>query len=385
MRIRLLFFCLLLLLSACAGSNPASQPGPFLSFLPERGELVSASGTRAKPADVLELVTPADYILMGEGHTNPCDHAAQQWLTRALAEGGRLPAVGLEMVGSDRQPVLDRFLAGDVPLEKLEKELQWQEQWGYPFALFQPLFALALEHGLPLGALNAPRELVKKVSRNGLASLAPKERAALPSEILPPPAEQKAVLQAYFERHADLLPPEADLQGFMEVQSLWDTAMAANAKALRERTGRPVLVIAGAGHVERGWGIAHRLRLLDPEARSVLLLPLRDTMEFDPGDGNAFFYCPAVFRSRLGMTLEAREGRVIVVETVREGRAEAAGIRAGDVLVRAQGLPVRAFMDLHQAGKLAHDRDQGLRLRMERRGETIAVDLGKLGVKTEKK
>ncbi|MGE4290796.1 MAG: ChaN family lipoprotein [Desulfovibrio sp.] len=370
---------LLLVLAACAGPKSAPQEPMAMDFLPQRGEFVTVDGSRAAPEVVLALARTADYLLLGEGHRNECDHAVQQLLVRKLAEGGRLPAVGLEMVGADLQPVLDRFNNGELAPEAMEKELGWQENWGYPFALFEPLFRIAREHGLPLGALNAPRALVKKVSEKGLEALAPEERAQLPRIIVPPLGEQREELQAIQAMHAEKGQGSGELERFVLVQSLWDTAMAEHAVDLRRRTGRPVVVVAGAGHVERGWGIASRLRGQDPSARIVLLVPLRDSLDFDRRDGDGFFYCPDTFQSRMGMTLEAREGSVVVDAVQRESRADRAGLRPGDVLVRAQGLAVHSFQDLHLAGKRAHDEQKSLVFVLLRRGERIAVDLGPLG------
>ncbi|MDD4732557.1 MAG: ChaN family lipoprotein [Desulfovibrio sp.] len=173
-------------LAACAGPKPVPMEPLGLHFLPERGELALKSGEPAALADVDQLLRNADYILLGEGHTNVCDHAFQVQVLAYLLEGGQRPAVGLEMVGADMQPVLDRFSAGELPLESLPEALEWKSNWGYPFSLFAQQFELIRAYDLPVRALNAPRALVKAVSRDGLENLPGEDRALLPETVIPP-------------------------------------------------------------------------------------------------------------------------------------------------------------------------------------------------------
>jgi len=315
------------------------------------------------------------YVLVGEAHTTPCDHVVQARLMEALAAsqlaaGLPVPAVGLEMVAAENQPALDRFNAGEIGLDELAEALDWENTWGHDFDLYRPVFLAALERGLPLHGLNVPRELVDRVSDQGLEALSPEDRARLPERILPPPEAQTEELMGIFRHHAKMMSnatraenatmagggaePEPASEGvkaggassagasgdesaaaqagqpadaaevgaadaqpvfpedfghqaegavapvagmteappagedepgaegkanaagpaepsaaerafarFQLVQSLWDTAMAENAVAVRVRTGRPVIVLSGSGHVDNGWGVAHRLATLE--------------------------------------------------------------------------------------------------------------------------
>lgn len=372
-------------LAACAGPKPVPLNPMVLRFLPERGELANSNGDRLALEDVAPLLEEADFVLVGEGHTSVCDHAFQRRILALMLKGGQRPAVGLEMVGADLQPVLDRFAAGELDLETLPTALDWKTIWGYPFSLFAPQLGLAQAYGLPVAGINAPRRLVKAVGRQGLEGLSPEDREQLPREIIPPPNGQREFLQRLFGEHATRGLGSGELERFLTVQALWDTAMAQNALGLHRSTGRPVLVFAGSGHVERGWGIASRLRILAPKAKVVALVPLRDATEFHPEDGDVLFYCPPAFESRMGMTIEAREGRIVVVAVRPESRAERVGIRPGDRLVEAQGRPMHGFMDLHRAGKQAHEQGQSLTLVVERQGVHYVVDVGRLGKHPEKK
>lgn len=234
-------------------------------------------------AEVGALAARHRFVVVGEVHDSPCDHQAQVEVVRALVEAGAHPVVGLESVSVDRQDVLDRFAARELPLDQLERSLDWPRTWGFPFELTAPLFALADRHGLPLAALNLSHGTIRRLGRDGLEGLPPAERAQLP-RIVPPPPAQEAMLRSVWEAHG------ASARGFDRftlVQSAWDSQMADQAIAWSRAHDRQVVVIAGAGHVRHGWGIPHRLRVLLPGTSVLTIVPLAG------GEGgDLLFSCP---------------------------------------------------------------------------------------------
>lgn len=378
-RLSSLFFCVLLFAAGCAARAPRSEP-MGVTFVPAAGDFLSKDGERLGLDQVLELAAGADYVLVGESHRNACDHAMEAEVVRGLAHGKRPPVVGLEMVAQDRQAVLDAFGKGGIGIGELEERLQWRERWGHPFALYRPALEAAKEGGLPLAALNAPPDIVRKVGREGLEALSPAERAQLPATILPPPREEEAFLRAVLAEHPGRgAADKAEAERFFLVQGLWDTQMAQRAVWARKTFRRPVLVLAGGGHVDHGWGIASRLATLDPGAKVFLVTAWRGVGAFESGAAGAFFYCPNVYVSRMGMTLAETDYGLRVESVTRGSRADAAGLRPGDVLEKAQGLALESLMDLHKAGILAHDRDAALLFQVRRGPRVFDLDLGKLG------
>lgn len=372
MRAALLTILMAFSASACA---PRQAPPLDLTFVPCPGDYISKDGDPLTLSGVVDMAAGADYVLLGEHHKNVCDHNIQQQVVAALALSDRPPALGLEMVAVDKNPVFQEFAKGDMSLEDLERELEWDERWGFPFALFAPLFRMARDHDLPLAGLNVPKDVLDKARDQGVAGLSPEERAMYPAEVLPRPAEQEEALKEAFGLHEGLA---GHLERFFQTQAVWDTMMAEQALALRRRTGRPVVIIAGSGHVEFGWGIAHRLRTLDPRA-GILLLDGYRGGKFDPQGADAFFHCPPSFSSKLGMTLEVRLGRVLVVRVLRGSRADKAGLRPGDEVLAVQGRELTSFMDLHDAGRAAHENDEPLVFTVDRDGRTEKVSFGILG------
>ena len=278
-----LFALVALLLAGCAGPRAAGHAAPIEAEGLEPGSLLTPAGEPLSLATFASATESARYILVGEAHDNACDHRVQAAVVATLAE--RLPVVGLEMVSTERQPILDRFAAGEIAMGELEEALDWQERWGVPFEIYRPIFEAAALSSLPVAALNLPREAVRQVSREGASALPPEVPA-----LIPPPKEQVPMLRRAFEAHGH--GTEEDFARFVRIQSLWDTAMARNSIAFGERFGAPVVILAGNGHVQHGWGIGHRLRLLQPEAEVVEVVPWRGREPIDPGAGRFFFYCP---------------------------------------------------------------------------------------------
>lgn len=378
----LLLLCLSATLGACV--KQVQHPALDVTFLPQKGEFISKYGDRLTLEEIIGISKDKDYILIGEGHKNAEDHKVQQALLKALAGSGRGLSVGLEMVSVDMQPVLDDFAAGRVEVDALEEELQWKTRWGYPFSLFRPLFETVNRNSLPVAGLNLPSSVIKKISKQGLDSLTEDERALLPGKIVPPVREQLDFLDAIYAQHEGREADNATAkERFRLIQSVWDSKMAEEAVRLRRQYDWPVLIIAGAGHVENGWGIARRIRRFDPGASILLLMPWRGG-EFDRESADAFFYSPDSYNSRMGALLTATgRGGLLVERVTRGSRAEKAGLRPGDVLVEAAAIPLDHLFDLHMAGAKVHKADVPLVFTVRRGSETFAVDVGKLGKRSK--
>lgn len=210
---------------------------------------------------------------------------------------------------------------------------------------------------------------------------------------------------------------EARFTRFMRIQSLWDTVMAWQAVKARATIQGPLVILAGAGHVEYGWGIAERLRHMRPDAGIVLLLPtqqlVRDGAQSlpllpDPAPGRKrnrpaadyYLLCkadapdteqpgrmtgsenvPGIHKGRLGIrlalpgTTEQKRSGLEILEVRPGSRAEAAGIKGGDFIIRADNKTVKSVMDLHQAGKSAAAAGRALKLLLKRDGKNVIVDI----------
>ncbi len=395
-----LLAALILACAACARPAPTTEK-MSVSFLPAPGELLTSAGDRLDAEGFRIRAQNATYILVGESHGNACDHLAEARVISLLSHAERKPVVGLEMAPATLNPVLAEFAAGAFPPEELEQRLDWSKNWGHPFAKYLPVFRAIRDWNLPVYGLNVPPPVIRRLSKSAqenspadgkdpVAALSAEDRALLPKRIIGPAPEQLAFLREVMSGHPKGRDTEDPRQvaRFQLIQSVWDSAMAEQAVRARKATGRSVIALAGTAHVEGGLGIARRIAVLDPGAEILLVSPWRGD-RFTPADADVRVYCPERFESRMGMTLESRpygEAFEYVVAEVRRGsRAEAAGLRPGDVLTRAGGHRVRSLTALHLAGSDAFRDKKSLTLEVRRGRQCLSVDLGPLGIPADKK
>lgn len=387
---RALVFLVLATLCGCAVK---SAPGPSWTA-PPAGSFVAASGQVLSEADVSRLVLDKDFVLVGEGHTNPCDHAVQARVIAGMVQAGRKVAIGLEMLPVTAQPVLDRFNAHQISARDLGREVGWEKLWGYPYDQYLPILELAEVHELPVVALNIPRAVLTKFRDSGEAALTPNERALVPTRIIEASPEQKKDLRAQVGLHQamretgqktqDAPGMPAMSERFFLVQAAWDSMMAEQALAWHAKLERPLVILAGAGHVEHGWGIEYRLRQLSPRSRVLGIMPVRDQEDFalqaDPSQraqpGEAVFYaCAAQHKSRLGMNIVFETGAMRVDSVDPGSAADQAGLKAGDILVAAGGAKLTEATDLHFAAMTASRQHKPLALTIRRGDQTLTVTL----------
>jgi uncharacterized iron-regulated protein len=149
------------------------------------------------------------------------------------------------------QPALSSFVSGDSSEAQFLEASRYQERWGFDFALYRPLLEAARERSLPALALNAPRELTRQISRNGLGSLEPAERGQLPELDLSNPEHRAHFDQAMADHPMPAGAPR--MEDMYAVQVVWDETMAESAaRWLTSTTPEARLVIfAGSGHCHR--------------------------------------------------------------------------------------------------------------------------------------
>lgn len=376
-----IFFLLTFLLSGCA-ADLAQKPLRFqgLSGALQPGDIVeTSSGTVISFAALMDRLSRARVIYVGETHTSLEDHRLQLEVLKGLQQKDRSPILALEMFPRRVQPVLDRFAAGELDEESFLKEVQWGEVWGYPFQLYRDLLLFARDHRLRIIGLNAPRELVDKIARQGLASLDPAERGEIAERFLTADPNHREILAREYDRH--LKGKIKDFDSFYEAQLAWDETMAETLVHFL-RTAPPetaFLVLVGKGHILQGVGMPQAARMrFDHTFKTVVPVPIDTPVRtLSPELADYLWITPPfteMHPPRLGIqvkTLPENQG-LEIVELVPGGRAAVAGIQQGDVLVRAGDAPVRNVEDLHRI--LAGD-PKPTRFVLKRSGKEINVEV----------
>ncbi len=250
---RLLLLLALLLPVACQ----SVPPDPVGSGQPPPGRIVDLrSGRTVSAEQLVEGLSRADRVLVGERHDNPVHHQVQRWLLEALAQRRRPGSLLLEMLNPDQQDrvlAVQALVAGGTWPDDLPDALGWQPGW--PWSLYGPVLRYALAQPYPLRAANLDRGEISAIYRQ-----VPAVTGAAAE-----PAVQTAMREQIRVSHCNML-PEAQLPAMLAVQQQRDRRMAERVDA----APKPAVLFAGAFHVRRDLGVP--LHLAAPAGTRVLML-----------------------------------------------------------------------------------------------------------------
>ncbi len=274
--------------------------------------------------------------------------------------------LGFEMFSRDVQPVLDRWVAGELSEQEFLKASDWENTWHFDADLYLPLFHFARINRIPMLALNVNRELLMEVRNHGWASVPASRRDGI-TDPAPAQREYLQLLAASFISHRtpdhtasrDMKPEEKQaFQRFVEGQQLWDRAMAQSIADGIAGDARPLLVaMMGTGHMLRGFGVPHQLADLGVN-KVHWLVPWDeqlDCADMRPGYahgvfGLAPFLEPEPERPKLGVYLQVDEAGAVQVARINpHSIAASLGLEAGDRIVEIAGLKVAQVSDIINA------------------------------------
>jgi uncharacterized iron-regulated protein len=213
-------------------------------------------------------------ILVGEHHTEGSHHRLQLNLIESLDEAGTPLAIGLEMFRADAQNALDRWVRGKIP----ESEFQaiYKDNWGFPWPLYRDIFNYARESRIPLVGLNVPRDITRKVAREGFESLSQEERSALGRVACDVDQPYMDFIKRAYGAHAH---GQLNFTYFCEAQLVWDTAMAFHAlQYLKANPGVSMVLLAGTGHAWKK-GIPEQIRRRSSLPYVVVLPQIENAVE----------------------------------------------------------------------------------------------------------
>jgi uncharacterized iron-regulated protein len=202
---------------------------------------------------LIERLIKGRFLLLGERHDNPDHHRLQAWILRALIAAGRRPAVGFEMFSRDDAPAIARHLsARPTDAAGLGQAVDWQRSGWPEWAMYQPIAEAALQAGLPVVATNLSPATVRALGQNGPTVLDPAFAARRGLDRPPPPEVYRAMAEDIREAHCGYA-PEPRVNAMILVQRARDAQMAESLSAAGRQDG--AVLIAGAGHVRRDYGV----------------------------------------------------------------------------------------------------------------------------------
>lgn len=223
----------------------------------EEAQIVdTASGERVSREQLLQVLAAQDYVLLGELHDNAAHHRLRGELLAELA-GRSTVAVVAEHLERGRRFSSSGDLQADLTAAGFDPK-------GWRWPLHEGLFAPVADANIPLLGGNIPRETARGAVRQGKAAL-PAELAQL-IETAPLSQTAQAALDAdLLQSHCGQLPASM-LEGLRLAQRARDAAMF---DAMRHNAVKPVVLVAGNGHVRLDYGVPDLIRTHETEARFV--------------------------------------------------------------------------------------------------------------------
>jgi uncharacterized iron-regulated protein len=194
------------------------------------------------PAQRLNALLPADFILFGEQHDAPTHHQLERQVIEILGVQNRLSAVVMEMAERGRNTL-------GLPPRPTESQVRASLGWddaSWPWSVYGPVVMAAVDMGVPVYGANLPRDLQRRTMKDLSLDLRLKPSAF--------DYQREAIRQS----HCDLL-AEAQIAPMARIQIARDLSMAETLLQVPRPAGRTVLLIAGAGHVLRSVGIPAHL------------------------------------------------------------------------------------------------------------------------------
>jgi uncharacterized iron-regulated protein len=319
----------------------------------------TSSSQKLTASAAISQLASRSVVLLGESHDNAEHHRWQLQTLAALHALRPEMVIGFEMFPRSVQGALDRWVAGETSETEFLRDSRWSKVWSIDAQLYTPLFHFARMNRVPMLALNVERELVTEVREKGYDGI-PEEKREGVTRPAPPSAGYIDMLFDVYREHAragHAQSPTRDdpaFRRFVEAQQIWDRAMAeALATALRRMPGALVVAVMGSGHIVHGYGVPHQLRELGIASVGVALPwdQSEDCGRLAGGMADLVFGVAAATKSatrrqRLGVVLDAADRGIRIREVEQGSIAEVAGIRAGDIVIEAAGVPVGEPADL---------------------------------------
>lgn len=222
---------IVLLLVACSGAH----------------QLLNVSDQPAFSRMMADL-SQAKVVFVGEFHDQRDHHLLQLEVIKKLHREGKSLAIGLEMFDLEKQPVLDEWISGSMPLQ--EFVARYQRGWSINWAEYDSIMLFARNNRIPLVALDAPPEIVRLVTHRGSGALAYSTTLRLPDGVTTVmfPSYKKFMSKAF--RTHDM--PDSMFDNFCAAQGLRNSTMAKRITGyLQQNPQKSMVVIAGVGHAMR--------------------------------------------------------------------------------------------------------------------------------------
>ncbi|WP_457642615.1 ChaN family lipoprotein [Persephonella sp.] len=314
-------------------------------FVRQKAEIVSEEGIKTFN-DIVQDALKHRVIYVGEQHIMFSNHAMQLNIIKALHRQYPDIAVGMEMFQRSKQDILDKFINGEISEKEFLKKSDYYKAWKYNYNLYRPIILYCRENKIPIIALNADRELIKKVSDGGMESLSKEDYKKLPSQMDFVNFSYIEYLKGIFADHSSVMKKKKKFINFLQSQIIWDETMAETvSEYIKNNPDKKMVVLAGGGHIRYRYGIPSRVERRTGERGLTVLLD--DQLRKGIADYMVYTaHLTGEKEKKLGVYVEETGNGLKVEEVSKDSVAEKAGIKKGDIIVGFNGRPIKDLVDL---------------------------------------
>lgn len=238
------------------------------------------------PVDLLDRMTSAQVVIVGEVHDNPAHHSVQA----EIVSLGQPSALIFEMLTDAQANTVSPDNRADQA--GLATALGWADSGWPDFAMYHPIFTAAPDAAIYGAAV--PRDAARAAMQVGIAESFGDDAADY-GLTTPLPAEDQAAQEDLQQRaHCNAMPPEM-LPIMVDLQRLRDAVLARATLRALDETGGPVVVITGNGHAREDGGVPAYLDRLRPDL-DILTIGQQEDGAGTPGTFDVMLSSPAVDR-----------------------------------------------------------------------------------------
>lgn len=301
--------------------------------MPLRETILGIETTKAiKLSDITDRVSDKRIVYVGEQHDRYEHHLAQFEIIKDIFKRNPVKiAIGMEMFQRPFQKALDDYIEGKIDEKDFLKASEYFKRWSFDYNLYKDILRFARDERIPVIALNIRREIVDKISKNGIDSLTEEEKKELPESMDMTDETYREKLKEVFEQHEGS--GEKKFENFYQSQIIWDEAMAQSVdEYLRKNPERIMVVIAGGGHLAFGSGIPKRVFRRNGLDHAIILNG--ESIDFAIADFILFPESATTASSPKLMTiLKEEDGMVKIIGFPENSVSEKVGLKRDDIIV----------------------------------------------------
>lgn len=239
--------------------SPAKAPAAVKSEPLQVTVVKTKDGKELTYGQLIDELNKVDLVAVGEQHDSVVHHQMQLQIIKSLYALDERLGVGMEMFQRPYQDVIDRYFAGEISEAEFLKQTEYDSRWGYDWQLYRAIVVFAKRNEIPLAALNAPKELSDRVKAVGYDNLTDDERKQLGPIDFNVKEHREFWMELLSMIHGTHKATPEQKERSYQVMAIWDDYMGRSAADfLKDRQLQRMVILAGSGHIEGGFGIPDR-------------------------------------------------------------------------------------------------------------------------------